>query len=926
MTSTPIPSLPTERRRGWSLRTKTTVAAIILSATSALVVGGVSALVARQFVDQQIKNQQLQADAYLTHDIGQLIGARYRNVQVLGNDPALASTDPAAQAARVARLAAPVKVFDYANIAIFNPQGNLVLNAGPLPSPGNVAFRDYFKQAMAGHTFISSPVKSVSKVSNTSLFISSPLKDASGNVVGVVRSRILTPVLSQTLAGDISQTGNAPTYLVFPLAGVGTNGKSIAGQVFLSSQPGEIDRNAFDELPGLQGVAQAGKPKFLEITDQFTHTTKLVYFSVMPAVPGLPRLNWGVVYTTDAQTALAPERQILFLVVLVSVGVAVAGGAISALLAERASRPVVRASQAVDQIGQGDLSVRVPVTGTDELAVLGENINQMAGQIQQLLAVQAEATERTEQERQRAQTEADRRAIAQRQLAELAVAELPETRREALNTVLASLRADLGVDRVVVYAFRPDWSGYITGESVLPGWPVALAQEIGDPCIPQTLISAYRQGRVVPTADVFNANFHPDHLKLMERLQIKANLVVPVVIRGQLYGLLVAHHCAKHHTWEEREVALMKEFGEWIGVAISRSVFLDEVMNSRAEAERLADEQRRLKESLQSRALSLLMEVDPVGRGDLTVRARVTEDEIGTIADSYNATVASLRQIVLQVKAAAEQVAGTAQDSEGAATKLAEEAQRQTQEVTQALDRIQALAKSSQEVAADALKAEGVVQEATQILARGDEAMNRTVEGIQGIRTTVAETAKKIKRLGESSQKISKVVNLIGSFAAQTNLLALNASIEAARAGEEGRGFGVVAEEVRSLARQSAAATAEIEDLVAQIQTETAEVVRAMEEGTQQVVTGTELVDATRQTLNQIARAGAEIDVLVENITRSATSQSQVSALAAEAMEDVAQIAGQTAKEASGVSDSFHTLLLLAEELQATVSRFKISA
>ena len=106
--------------------------------------------------------------------------------------------------------------------------------------------------------------------------------------------------------------------------------------------------------------------------------------------------------------------------------------------------------------------------------------------------------------------------------------------------------------------------------------------------------------------------------------------------------------------------------------------------------------------------------------------------------------------------------------------------------------------------------------------------MNRTVEGISQLREKVAETAKKVKRLGESSQQISKAVSLINQIALQTKLLAINASIEAARAGEEGRGFAVVAEEVGELATQSAGATKEIEAIVENIQKETGEVVEAM--------------------------------------------------------------------------------------------------
>jgi methyl-accepting chemotaxis protein PixJ len=125
------------------------------------------------------------------------------------------------------------------------------------------------------------------------------------------------------------------------------------------------------------------------------------------------------------------------------------------------------------------------------------------------------------------------------------------------TTTTAELRRALACDRVLVYRFKPDWSGYIAGESVLPGWPTALGDAINDPCIPQNLIEAYKQGRVVPTADVMHAGFHPDHQQLMERLQIKANLVVPIVTAGELFGLLVAHHCAQTHDWQPAEVQLL---------------------------------------------------------------------------------------------------------------------------------------------------------------------------------------------------------------------------------------------------------------------------------------------------------------------------------------------------------------------------------
>jgi methyl-accepting chemotaxis protein len=202
--------------------------------------------------------------------------------------------------------------------------------------------------------------------------------------------------------------------------------------------------------------------------------------------------------------------------------------------------------------------------------------------------------------------------------------------------------------------------------------------------------------------------------------------------------------------------------------------------------------------------------------------------------------------------------------------------------------------------------------------------MNRTVEGMMSIRETVADTAKKVKRLGETSQEISKIVNLIGNFAAQTNMLALNASIEAARAGEEGKGFAVVAEEVRSLAQQSAQASGEIERLVAAIQRETREVVTAMDEGTEQVVAGTEVLDETRLSLKQIKAASAQINAIVTAIAKATVLQSRDSEAVAQTMVEVAAIANKTSKETSSVSASFKELLKVAQELQKDVSQFKV--
>ncbi len=338
-----------------------------------------------------------------------------------------------------------------------------------------------------------------------------------------------------------------------------------------------------------------------------------------------------------------------------------------------------------------------------------------------------------------------------------------------------------------------------------------------------------------------------------------------------------------------------------------------------------AKKQLEAKEFLQNRALELLIEVAPLRRGDLTIRANVTDDEIGTIADSYNATIQSLRKLVTQVQQAAGEVSQTAGVNEGSVQALATDALLQSEAMQATLIRITEMTHSIQTVAQSAQSAEQAVQLANQTVNQGDAAMNRTVAGILTIRETVADTAKKVQQLGESSQKISKVVKLIGNFAAQTNLLALKASIEAARAGDEGRGFVVLADEVRSLAQQSAKATEEIEQLVTSIQIETNQVAVAMAAGTEQVATGTKLVEETRQSLNQIAQASDQIAALVKAIALAAVAQSQASTEVSATITDVAAITDTTSDRANQVLISFQDLLKVAQELQTTVSQFKLS-
>lgn len=342
------------------------------------------------------------------------------------------------------------------------------------------------------------------------------------------------------------------------------------------------------------------------------------------------------------------------------------------------------------------------------------------------------------------------------------------------------------------------------------------------------------------------------------------------------------------------------------------------------EAQRKAIEQEEAKENLQRQVIRLLDDVEGAARGDLTVQAEVTADVLGAVADAFNLTIQNLRDIVQQVKVAARDVTKGSTNSETFARALSGDALRQAEELAVTLNSVQVMTDSIQRVAEAAREAESVARDASQIAQKGGEAVENTVAGILEIRETVAETTRKVKRLAESSQEINSIIALVSQIASRTNLLALNASIEAARAGEAGRGFAIVADEVRQLADKSAKSLKEIEQIVMQIQSETSSVMMAMEEGTQQVIHQTKLAEEAKKSLDNIIQVADHIDMLVRSITSDTVEQTETSRAVAQVVQSVELTAQETSQEAQRVSGALQHLVGVSRDLIASVERFRV--
>jgi twitching motility protein PilJ len=336
------------------------------------------------------------------------------------------------------------------------------------------------------------------------------------------------------------------------------------------------------------------------------------------------------------------------------------------------------------------------------------------------------------------------------------------------------------------------------------------------------------------------------------------------------------------------------------------------------------DTQRRESERNQQAILRLLDELSSLADGDLTVQATVTEDITGAIADSINYAVDALRGLVTTINSSAISLDGAARQTQALAQHLAKASGAQSKQIAAATETAGHVAAATEEVSGNAERAADVARHSVDVAHKGGEAVRRTIDGMNAIRETIQDTSKRIKRLGESSQEIGNIVELINDIAEQTNILALNASIQASMAGEAGRGFAVVADEVQRLAERAATATKQIEVLVRTIQTDTNEAVVSMERSTTDVVGGALLAENAGAALEEIEQVSNQIASLVQNISASSRQQSGAVQNIARNMQVLKEISAQTADSTSATSVAIAKLAELSAGLRKSAAGFRL--
>lgn len=784
--SNPIPSWS-----NLSLRFKGTLLAMALGIVPVLGIGTAAYYFTGNTIAQQSKQTQANAAAEFNSKVNAFLFERYGDIQVMSQLTFLTDPDIGKALSLEEKTAILNKYQEtygvYDSIAFIDLQGNVTLQSDSEEgAKGNHANRDYVREALATQKpVIGSP--SISKSSGkASIYFATPVREiTTGQIIGVIRARLPVSNFNELLKDLKADSANSKWYIV----------DDATGDIFAAGNEDKVGEKAIDEIPNHETLADKNTAQVFRQISPSDRQDEFIAFNPLTQYRNLPPLDWSVYVAKPAQVALAAKNEILSIILLGTGVTALLVGALAIVLADRSVRPIVNATRTVEELGKGNLDVRLPIKGKDELATLGNNINQMAGELQSAIDRAQQQAKQRKSEQEKLQNQVD--AIAQ-----------------SVNAIAAG-RLDTRIPRLE------------GGNELVQG----LAENINQ-------------------------------------------------MTAQIQELV-------------------------------------------REQEQLAQEQKAQADNLTKEVLQLLSEVKGAAKGDLTVKARVGDGEMGAVADSFNYLVGSLRRIVTNIKDTATQVSSTTGNSIAQTTELTQQAQVQASQVDQTLQQIERVIVSIEAVAKAAERAEAVVEKATQTAQSGGESVDRTVQGIEQLRQTIGEAAKMMKRLGEGSQQIGQIVTLISQIADKTDLLALNATIEAARAGEQGQGFAVVADEVRKLAERSAGATKEIAEIVDALQTETSRAIAAMDAGTEEVVKGTQLAAAAKDNLQEIIQVSREINQLVQNINQATNDQTQVAAAISQAVEKTRTESTQTAQRATEVSASLDALTQVVDKLHGSVQSFR---
>jgi methyl-accepting chemotaxis protein PixJ len=436
---------------------------------------------------------------------------------------------------------------------------------------------------------------------------------------------------------------------------------------------------------------------------------------------------------------------------------------------------------------------------------------------------------------------------------------------DILKTSVREVRRVLNCDRVVVYSMNQDNYGTIVAESVAPGWTRAQGRVIKDPCFEAKYLDMYRNGRVRAWSNIYESGMTRCYIEQLEELEVKANLVTPIINEGKLFGLLVAHQCSDTRQWQQPEIRWVAQIATQVGFALDNAKLLEQLEQSTKTSARVSYEQYEQTETLKHQVVEILAEN----------------------GDAYQT--------------------------------LSQEAMRQSETTIKVLHQIQEVADSFSGIALNVQQLKFQEQQNDLAVQSTQESLDRAVNSISNIQRTVQNVAVGFDNISHSCQKLSETVNTIKDLSKQIvqQSMSLTRAVNRNQIQEEDNQNSIIdlSDTIFSLMQELFEATAKIEPLFANIKAEVLEKTIALDSGTQQLISEVGEFQTVRQKLDQVVTLNNKMSNLIENISKSVEHQIQSSTFAKDSVQEVAAIAERISKQSMAITQSFNQLVVLVQQL-----------
>jgi methyl-accepting chemotaxis protein PixJ len=435
---------------------------------------------------------------------------------------------------------------------------------------------------------------------------------------------------------------------------------------------------------------------------------------------------------------------------------------------------------------------------------------------------------------------------------------------DILNTSVREIRRILECDRVVVYSMKQDDYGTIIAESVAPGWTRSLGRVINDPCFKVRYIDHYRSGRVRAWGNIYESGLTPCYIEQLEQLEVKANLAVPIISEGQLFGLLFAHQCSDFREWQQPEIRWVTQIATQVGFALDNAELLEQLEKSSNTSDRLSHQQHEQIEALKHQVVEML----------------------ANNGDAYQT--------------------------------LSQEAMRQSETTINVLHQIQKVADSFSGITLNVQQVKFQEQQNDLAVQGTQESLERAVNSIANIQHTVQNVAVGFDNINHYCQKLAETVNTIKNVSKQLvqQSMTITRSINRSQIEQSSQNSIIDSSDTMfSLMQQLFEATAQVEPLFANVKLEVREKTIALDSGTQQLISGTGEFQAVRQKLERFAVLNNKMNTLIDNIAKSVENQTQSSAFAKDSVQEVASIAERISEQSMTITQSFNQLVVLVQRL-----------